>query len=125
MRFRANQIEDGIQTEIIGLLDVAAISGLIYFAVPNGGKRDRRTAEILKATGVKAGVGDICLCHGAFGTFFLEVKRPKGRMSQDQIDFRAGCDATNIPYAVAHSRDEAQDILASWGLLRIATKEAA
>lgn len=29
--------------------------------IPNGGKRDKKTAEKLKAEGVKAGVPDICL----------------------------------------------------------------
>lgn len=46
--------------------------------VPNGGKRDKRTAAKLKATGVKAGVPDIYLdvARGGFHGLRIELKRP-------------------------------------------------
>lgn len=49
-------------------------------AIPNGGYRSKATAAILKSTGVKAGVPDICLpvprrdYHG----LYIELKRPDG-----------------------------------------------
>lgn len=49
------------------------------FAIPNGGLRNKITANRLKAEGVKSGVPDIFLpvarhgCHG----LFIEMKRPK------------------------------------------------
>lgn len=64
------------------------------FAVPNGGYRDPKTAGKLKATGVKAGVPDICLpisrkqikidgwwqiCH----TLYIELKVPKKKHPND------------------------------------------
>ena len=48
------------------------------FAIPNGGWRDKRTAGKLKATGVKAGVPDICLPikRGQFSGLWIELKAP-------------------------------------------------
>ncbi len=127
IRARRNRVEDGIQAEIIGLLDVAAIDGLLWFAVPNGGYRDWNTARILKETGQKPGVADLVLCHQALGTHFLEVKTDArgSRQSNEQIEFEAECEAKGFRYAVARSRDEAQDILTEWGLLRVRKAAAA
>lgn len=114
-------LEDRIQGEVVGLLEVAAAPSLIWFAVPNGGHRAKSVAAILKATGVKPGVSDIVCCHAALGTGFLEIKtdaRGSG-LSKAQREFRAECEGKGFAYAVARSRDEAQDILTRWGFLRV------
>jgi hypothetical protein len=117
---RRNEIEDGIQAEIVGLLKVAAIDSLIWFSVPNGGKRDWRTARKLKDTGAKAGVTDLVLVRPSDAkAFFLEVKTEDGKLSKEQCQFRDACRSLGCPWAVVKSRDEAQDVLAEWGLLRI------
>lgn len=116
-------LEDRIQGEVVGLLEVAAVPGLLWFAVPNGGHRAKSVAAILKATGIKPGVSDIVGCHAALGVGFLEIKteaRGSG-LSKAQRDFRDECEAKGFAYAVARSRDEAQDILTRWGFLRVAT----
>ena len=48
----------------------------LLFSVPNGGNRDRVTATILKAEGVKAGVCDIHLPvpKGGYASLFIELK---------------------------------------------------
>lgn len=49
----------------------------LLFAIPNGGMRDKRTAAMLAAEGVRAGVPDLFLPvarQGAFG-LWLELKR--------------------------------------------------
>ena len=50
------------------------------FAIPNGGKRSKATAALLKRTGVKAGVPDILLpvARGGYHGLFIELKREKG-----------------------------------------------
>lgn len=71
-------------------------------AIPNGGLRDKRTAAMLKAEGVKRGIPDVFLplpCYGSVGHgmkcityagLYVEMKRPKsdrgaqGRTSDDQ-----------------------------------------
>jgi hypothetical protein len=51
--------------------------------VPNGGKRDARTAAIMKGQGVKRGVPDIVLFHpvGGFAGLAIELKRADGKPS--------------------------------------------
>lgn len=48
------------------------------YAIPNGGKRSKAEAAILKATGVKRGVVDVCLPvqRGGYGSLWIEMKRP-------------------------------------------------
>ena len=48
------------------------------YAIPNGGKRTKAEAGILKATGVKAGVLDIHLpvARGCFIGLWIEMKAP-------------------------------------------------
>jgi len=78
--------EHQVQKAICQYLDMR---GVMYFAIPNGGKRNLIVAKKLKAEGVKAGVPDICIIHDGM-TYFLEVKRPKtdtidkGRLSLTQ-----------------------------------------
>ncbi|WP_051949129.1 VRR-NUC domain-containing protein [Methylosinus sp. PW1] len=121
-RIKRRQEEDAIQAQIFELLRVAAIDELIYFAVPNGGKRDWNTAKTLKDTGVMAGVLDIILIEPARRIpHFMEVKTKRGSLSDDQEDFIARLQHNGLPFAVVRSRDEAQDVLTAWGLLRVKT----
>lgn len=48
------------------------------FAIPNGGWRDKRTAALMRATGVKRDVPDICLPirRGPWQVLWIELKRP-------------------------------------------------
>lgn len=47
--------------------------------IPNGGKRDKVTAAILKREGVKSGVPDLCLPvpRGGFHGLYIELKAGK------------------------------------------------
>lgn len=62
----------------------------LMFAIPNGGKRNVKTAVDLRAEGVKSGVCDIflpCACGEHHG-MFIEMKRIKGgALSAAQRDF--------------------------------------
>lgn len=52
----------------------------LLFAIPNGGKRDARTAASLKMEGVRVGVPDLFFAHpskSAYG-LFIEMKKIKG-----------------------------------------------
>jgi len=70
------------------------------FAIPNGGKRHKKTAADLKKEGVKAGVPDIFLpvARKGFHGLFIEMKKPKdhrsaaGRATKEQITVMAGLD---------------------------------
>lgn len=87
--------EHDIQARAVGYLRKA---GVRFFAVPNGGLRDQRTAVRLWQEGVEAGVPDLIvvdpppLAPSAVGAV-LEVKTCKGRLSDEQRrwldDFKA------------------------------------
>ncbi len=56
------------------------------FAIPNGGQRAKRTAAMLKAEGVKAGVLDVMLPYpaGAYAGLFIEMKYGANKLSEEQ-----------------------------------------
>jgi hypothetical protein len=57
----------------------------LLFAVPNGGKRSKVTAALLKAEGVKSGVPDVWLpvARGPYHGCVIEMKKPKGEKPSD------------------------------------------
>lgn len=59
------------------------------FAVPNGGKRSKVTAAILKGEGALAGVPDVCLpypAHGCAG-LWVEFKHGNNRPTAAQLEY--------------------------------------
>ena len=60
------------------------------FAIPNGGKRNRREAGRMKAEGVRAGTWDLFLAapRGVWAGMFIEMKMPGGVLSDSQKEFR-------------------------------------
>ena len=59
------------------------LRGLLY-AVPNGGRRTKREAAIMKATGTVAGIPDMQF-HYLKLTHFFELKLGDGNPSKEQI----------------------------------------
>jgi len=80
----SNHSEDKIQADCFQWFHntFPALRGLLY-AVPNGGKRNKREANKLKATGVVRGVPDMEF-HFYRRTFFFEMKTEKGTVKDDQ-----------------------------------------
>lgn len=62
---------------------------LRYYAIPNGGARDKITGAILKREGVIAGVLDTFLSvpRGRWAGMWIEFKTEKGRLSESQERF--------------------------------------
>lgn len=54
--------------------------------IPNGGKRDKRTAVALKRQGVKAGVPDICLpvARNGYHGLYIELKAGKNKATKNR-----------------------------------------
>lgn len=84
----------------------------LMHAIPNGGKRDIRTAAMLKAEGVKPGLPDIFLpvSRGGKHGLYIELKRRKGGVisKAQEAWIRA---LTNQGYmcAVCHGAEAARD----------------
>jgi hypothetical protein len=81
------------------------------YAVPNGGDRNPIVAARLKAEGVKSGVSDICLPFARMGYhgFYIEMKKPKGKESTNQIEFGKFLIAQNYLYSMFDHWAKARD----------------
>lgn len=114
-----NRPEQDIQHAVTQLLAYAAVKGLIWFAIPNGGQRSKTEAAIFKGLGVKPGVADFGFVLPGGRAAFLELKSRKGRLSPAQRDFREACTAAGALWAMARTTDEAIEVLRSWGAVRV------
>jgi hypothetical protein len=80
---------------------------LIIFAIPNGGKRNIKTAIKLKKEGVLSGVSDIQILLPNGKTVFIEMKHEKGKLSDSQIEFINRAESLGHTVIVAYSCTEA------------------
>lgn len=81
----------------------------LLFAIPNGGDRHPAVAAKLKAEGVRAGVLDIFLpvARRLWHGFWLEMKAPGGRMSDEQMEWSEALKAQGYAVDMSYSWQEA------------------
>jgi len=90
---------------------------LMWFSVPNGGYvLDKRTASLLKATGLRAGVPDLAFVLPGAIVKFIELKTAKGTLSDEQAVVinalrRLGCEVE-----ICRSLDAVIATLAKWDI---------
>lgn len=108
--------EHDIQVEIVR--SIRALSGFIkgaelIHAIPNGGKRHIKTAIKLKSEGVLSGVPDLFLPvpYDCYHGLYLEVKRPRGVLTDNQEIIISKLRALDYIVEVVHSVKEAQDVV--------------
>lgn len=92
--------ESAIQAEIVRELRAL---GYVAFHIPNGGKRRRVEAAILKGMGTMAGVADLCVMLPGNRSLWVEVKSDSGTERPGQKDFAATCKRLGHPYFVTRS----------------------
>lgn len=107
--------EDALQRAIIKYLRLALPRALV-FHIPNGGARSKTEAAILKGLGVLPGIPDVAIIPAGGIARFIEVKAPKGRVSEAQSTLHAQMASLGIPYAVVRSMDDVEGALTAWGL---------
>lgn len=80
----------------------------LLFAVPNGGRRGKLEASIMKAEGVVAGVADMILLtsRGGFASLCIEFKTEAGRQSTAQRAWEQAATAAGNKYAVVRSIED-------------------
>jgi hypothetical protein len=112
-------IEDDLQMACVQWFNLQ-YPNVVMFHIPNGGKRDAREGARFKAMGVMPGVADlfvmkrkeepssfnperyIHIWHG----LFIELKSPKGKLTESQSDFAAASMANGYQYHICRSLDE-------------------
>jgi hypothetical protein len=108
--------EDDECIALVQHIELRKRPGLVYWHVPNEGKRGRAWAGRLKAMGLRSGVSDyIFLRHGR--VFALEYKREKGRPTTEQMTFILDFEAAGGFGAVVYGIDQALAKLVAWDLL--------
>ena len=106
--------EDRIQIAILDYLEAVA-PHVLFFAVPNEGRRSYTAAARHKLLGMVAGVPDLVLVHEGRALFF-EVKAPDGRLRPAQKLFLERAHAAGAKAAVVRSIDDVRAALQAWGV---------
>lgn len=114
---RRKNPEAQIQRAVVQHLHARGMPGLVFFHVPNGGRRSPIEASIFKGMGVRAGVSDLIMVH-AGKIFALELKAPGGRATEAQMAFQSDIDRAGAFTAMPEGLDAALATLEAWGLLR-------
>lgn len=94
--------------EIIRLRENADWRYRLIYAIPNGGLRHIGVAKKMKDEGQRSGVWDIAVdvpCNN-FAGLKIEVKKPGGRLTKDQISFGRLCQRAGYAVAVCFSTTE-------------------
>lgn len=65
---------------------------------------------------IAAGIPDLIVLHPRLGVWFHEVKRPKGKQTDEQILFQTRCAQANVVYVVG-GLEEARAALTLAGIL--------
>lgn len=88
----------------------------LFFAIPNGGRRDKATAARLKKEGVVAGIPDLMLAmpRPPFHGLFLELKTATGSVSRSQKAVAETLRAQNYQVVVAYGLDDAIETIETY-----------
>ncbi len=111
--------EADLQRAVVSALRFALPKGAIVHHCANevteAGPRGAKRQAILVGMGVHPGFADLMvLCDGR--VLFLELKAPKGRLSDDQVAFRDAVRAQGFGWALVRSLDDALSALADHGV---------
>lgn len=91
-------------------------------AIPNGGLRSARTGAKMKATGARKGVWDVHLPvprwrapSSVVTGLYIEMKKPgKGRLTDEQKDYRKHLDFYGYQSVVCFTWEEARDAILNY-----------
>lgn len=111
--------EAQIQRDILRYLGATLPHGFILHHSPNGGMLKGEVGRS-RGLGTKPGWPDLQVVgrleSGEPFTGYIEVKAPKGRLSEEQIAMRDRLIDCGYPVGVARSIDDVRDLVRAWGL---------
>lgn len=107
---------------VVKHLEQRCLDGVLWFHVPNGGKRGIREAVNFKRMGVLPGIPDLVMLapteYGHPYIYTMEFKAPGKRLSERQLEVRSRLDSMGVFTAVCDSVDAAIRVLEAWGIIR-------
>jgi hypothetical protein len=109
------QIEAAIQRQIVDFIRVTA-PDLLVFAIPNGSQRTKSGRPANAVYGMVSGAPDLCVVCPLGKVFWLEVKAPKGRVSDAQLSFHWELEKRNHICAVVRSIDDVRLVFKELGI---------
>ena len=116
---RARRPEDALQASVARYLNILEGQGhLLWFHVPNGGKRHILEAVKMKRMGVKAGVPDLVIIPKAGPVCFIELKAEDGDTTELQEFWIKSLPDYGCPCEVCRSLDEVRAFLYRAGVVR-------
>jgi hypothetical protein len=82
------KIEHNEQIKVVNYLEILRKQKKIitYFAIPNGGSRNKLEAINMKREGIKAGVSDLCIILDK-KVLFIEMKRPPKLLKSGKLSY--------------------------------------
>lgn len=95
--------------------------GIFHFAISNeavgGGKNAMLRMVRFKRMGLYPGITDIGVVDDNCVIGFIEVKKPGGRLSENQRDFRNFCLQKGYRHGIVYSLDDAINLVKRWGII--------
>jgi hypothetical protein len=98
--------ETAMHASVVSWCRAALPATAVLHHSPSEGKRGWRAQRWLKQSGCRAGWPDLQIHFGG-RTLFLELKTPKGRVSDAQRETHAALAAAGFPVQVARTYEEA------------------
>jgi hypothetical protein len=120
------QPELKLHIQVADFLKLALDRNVAWSTIAHGGfKLPKRTAEKLKAMGLRGGFPDIMLVHPTRGVFCgIELKSASGRLSEDQVAIHGLIRKSWGLVEVCRSVEEVEGTLRAWGFELRATTSA-
>ena len=89
---------------------------LKLIAIPNGGKRGKIEAAIMKAEGVLAGAADLFLIRANENYYglWIEMKTETGKLTASQMRFRDYVVSEGFQYVVCRSLDQFMELVTNY-----------
>lgn len=106
--------ESQLQRAVIDYLRVALVRGLA-FAIPNAARRTQWGRASNAVPGLMPGAPDVLVVTEG-RPVFVELKTPKGRLSDAQVAAHAALKAAGATVLVCRSVEEVERALRDWGV---------
>lgn len=123
VRAKPQSTEFTLHVSVADVLRRWAVPGWRWTHLPFGEQRGPVTGARLKRMGTQRGWPDFILLSPALAdipgrTHFLELKRPKATLTDEQYELMTWLVANGYEYRVVYTFRDAVDVLKQWGAVR-------